>query len=72
MVDVTPVLVDYRERGSSIPDALIAAGLDPAALSFRDAREPDWQKGLRSSTFIITDALTASQLPPWTDVLAQE
>ena len=28
MVDVGPVLVDYRERGSSIPDALIAAGLD--------------------------------------------
>ena len=28
MVDVGPVLVDYRERGSSIPDALIVAGLD--------------------------------------------
>ena len=28
MVDVGPVLVDYRERGSSIPDALFAAGLD--------------------------------------------
>jgi ERCC4-type nuclease len=28
MVDVVPVLVDYRERGSSIQDALIAAGLD--------------------------------------------
>jgi DNA excision repair protein ERCC-4 len=28
VVDVGPVLVDYRERGSSIPDALIAAGLD--------------------------------------------
>lgn len=42
---------------------LIAAGLDPAALSFRDARERDWAKGLRASTFIITDALTATQLP---------
>ena len=28
MVDVGPVVVDYRERSSSIPDALIAAGLD--------------------------------------------
>jgi DNA excision repair protein ERCC-4 len=28
MVDVVPVLVDHRERGSSIPDALAAAGLD--------------------------------------------
>src|SRR3954452_10208647 len=28
MVDLTPVLVDYRERGSPIPAALVAAGLD--------------------------------------------
>lgn len=28
MIEVGPVLVDYRERGSSIPDALVAAGLD--------------------------------------------
>ena len=28
MVEVGPVLVDYRERGSSVPDALVAAGLD--------------------------------------------
>jgi DNA-binding transcriptional regulator YhcF (GntR family) len=42
---------------------LIAAGLNPAAMSLRDAREPDWHKGLRASTFVITDALTASQLP---------
>jgi DNA excision repair protein ERCC-4 len=28
VVDVGPVVVDYRERSSSIPDALIAAGLD--------------------------------------------
>jgi DNA excision repair protein ERCC-4 len=28
VVDFGPVLVDHRERGSSIPDALVAAGLD--------------------------------------------
>jgi DNA excision repair protein ERCC-4 len=28
MADVGPVLVDHRERGSAIPEALIAAGLD--------------------------------------------
>lgn len=28
MVDVGPVLVDHRERNSSIPDALVAAGLE--------------------------------------------
>ncbi|HLL77527.1 MAG TPA: GntR family transcriptional regulator [Pyrinomonadaceae bacterium] len=42
---------------------LVAAGLDPAALNFRDARQPGWQKGLAASTLLITDALTAQQLP---------
>jgi GntR family transcriptional regulator len=42
---------------------LVAASLDPDAMSLRDAREPDWQKGLASSALVITDALTATQLP---------
>ena len=42
---------------------LIAAGIDPHALDFRDARSTGWEKGLRSSTFVITDTLTASLLP---------
>ena len=42
---------------------LVAAGLDPTALNFRDAREAGWQKGLAASTMLITDALTAQQLP---------
>ena len=42
---------------------LVAAGLDPAALNFRDARSPGWQKGLAASSLLITDALTAQQLP---------
>jgi DNA-binding transcriptional regulator YhcF (GntR family) len=46
---------------------LVAAGIDPAALSFRDARLDGWQRGLRSSAFVITDALTATQLPEGCD-----
>jgi DNA-binding transcriptional regulator YhcF (GntR family) len=42
---------------------LVAAGVDPKALTFRDAREPGWQKGLRSTAFVITDSLLAHQLP---------
>ena len=42
---------------------LVAAALDPDAMSFRDAREPGWQVGLASSSMVITDALTATQLP---------
>jgi len=43
---------------------LVAAGVDPAALDFRDARSPGWQRGLTSSVFVIADALTARALPP--------
>lgn len=42
---------------------LVAAGLDPAALNFRDARTKGWQRGLSSSALIITDTLTAADLP---------
>jgi GntR family transcriptional regulator len=42
---------------------LVAAGVDPNALSFRDARQRGWQRGLRSSAFVITDAVTATRLP---------
>ena len=42
---------------------LAAAAIDPDAMSFRDAREPDWKKGLRSSAMVITDAVTAALLP---------
>jgi Predicted transcriptional regulators len=42
---------------------LVAAGVNAHALSFRDARQRHWEKGLRSSTFVITDALTARSLP---------
>jgi GntR family transcriptional regulator len=42
---------------------LIAAGLNPDALNIRDAREADWDKGLRSSTFVITDSVMVRYLP---------
>ena len=42
---------------------LIAAGVDSNSLNFRDARTAGWEKGLRSSTFVITDALTVRRLP---------
>jgi DNA-binding transcriptional regulator YhcF (GntR family) len=42
---------------------IVAAGVDPEALDLRDAREPGWERGLRSSAHVITDALTARHLP---------
>ena len=42
---------------------LLARGMEAAQLSFRDAREKHWQKGLRSSV-VVTDVVTAAQMPP--------
>ena len=46
---------------------LVAAGLDASAMSFRDAREEGWERGLRASAFVITDTLTARSLPAGCD-----
>jgi len=47
---------------------LVAAGLDADALSFRDARERSWEKGLRSAAFVITDSLMAPRIPAGCEV----
>ena len=46
----------------------MAAGLDADALSFRDARERNWEKGLRSAAFVITDSLMAPRIPAGCEV----
>jgi GntR family transcriptional regulator len=50
---------DFLRWGRTV---LLARGMEAAQLSFRDAREKHWQKGLRSS-IVVTDAVTATQLP---------
>jgi DNA-binding transcriptional regulator YhcF (GntR family) len=42
---------------------LTAAGVESDALDLRDAREEGWERGLRSSAYVITDALTARSVP---------
>lgn len=41
-----------------------AIGLDPLSLEFRDARKRGWQRGLESSTFVITETITEKIIPP--------
>ncbi len=47
---------------------LVAAGLDADALSFRDARERNWERGLRSAAFVITDSVMAPRIPAGCEV----
>ena len=42
---------------------LNAAGFHPDTLVLRDAREPNWQRGLKQSAAVVCDLLTAAELP---------
>jgi hypothetical protein len=60
LISVVSRCPEFLQRSHVI---LVAAGISPHALNFRDARVEGWEKGLRSSTFVITDAITVKQLP---------
>lgn len=45
---------------------LSAAGFHPDSLVFRDAREPDWKRGLKETAAVVCDLLTAADLPAGT------
>ena len=47
-----------RERA-----VLSAAGFHPDCLVFRDAREGNWHRGLKQTSAVVCDSLTAAQLP---------
>jgi len=42
---------------------LTAAGFHPDGLVFRDARQPNWQRGLKETAAVVCDSLTATKLP---------
>jgi DNA-binding transcriptional regulator YhcF (GntR family) len=42
---------------------LNAAGFHPDSLVFRDAKEPNWQRGLKQTVAVVCDTLTAAELP---------
>jgi DNA-binding transcriptional regulator YhcF (GntR family) len=42
---------------------LNAAGFHRDSLVFRDAREPDWKRGLKETAAVVCDLLTAAELP---------
>jgi DNA-binding transcriptional regulator YhcF (GntR family) len=42
---------------------LNAAGFHPYSLVLRDARKPNWQRGLKQTAAVVCDSLTAKELP---------
>jgi GntR family transcriptional regulator len=42
---------------------LIAAGFHPDCLVIRDARKPNWQRGLKQTTAVVCDSVCAVDLP---------
>jgi DNA-binding transcriptional regulator YhcF (GntR family) len=42
---------------------LIAAGFPSEGLVFRDARKPNWQRGLNQAAAVVCDSVTAAELP---------
>ncbi len=62
--DAIVVIVSrWAEFRRSARTMLIAAGLHPDTLSVRDAHDRRWRKGLQSVALVITDSVTARQLP---------
>jgi DNA-binding transcriptional regulator YhcF (GntR family) len=42
---------------------LFAAGFSSESLLFRDARKPNWQRGLNHAAAVVCDSVTATELP---------
>jgi DNA-binding transcriptional regulator YhcF (GntR family) len=57
LVGVVSHWPDFLDRARTM---LIAAGLPPEALIFRDARKAQWRRGLEQVTAILCDSYTAS------------
>lgn len=61
--DLITVVSNWRGLFKWSRTVLVAAGIDPETICFRDLKRRDWQKGLESNWLVITDALTAPRLP---------
>jgi|HubBroStandDraft_6_1064221.scaffolds.fasta_scaffold00094_7 DNA-binding transcriptional regulator YhcF (GntR family) len=60
LVGVASRWPDFLKLGRTM---LLAAGFPAESLLFRDARKPNWQRGLKQSAVVVCDAATAAELP---------
>jgi DNA-binding transcriptional regulator YhcF (GntR family) len=61
--DLITVVSRWQELFKWSRTVLVAAGIDPETICFRNPQERDWQKGLHTNWLVITDALTAERMP---------
>lgn len=61
--DLITVVSSWQELFKWSRTVLVAAGIDPETICFRNPQERDWQKGLHTNWLVITDALTAERMP---------
>jgi DNA-binding transcriptional regulator YhcF (GntR family) len=61
--DLITVVSRWEELFKWSRTVLVAAGIDPETICFRNPQERDWQKGLHTNWLVITDALTAERMP---------
>jgi DNA-binding transcriptional regulator YhcF (GntR family) len=61
--DLITVVSRWQELFKWSRTILVAAGIDPETICFRNAGERDWQKGLQTNWLVITDALTSERMP---------
>ncbi len=62
--DLITVVSHWQDFLHFAHSVLAAVNVDPDSLSFRSTSEKGWEKGLRASSFVITDAATAARMPP--------
>ena len=62
--DLITVVSHWHDFLHFAHSVLAAVNIDPDSLSFRNTAEKGWERGLRASSFVITDAATAARMPP--------
>jgi hypothetical protein len=60
LVGVASRWQEFLKVARAVPTA---AGFHPDSLVFRDARDPDWQRGLIETVAVVCDVLPAAELP---------
>jgi len=61
LITVVSYWPDFLHFAHSV---LAAVKIDPDSMTFRNAAEKGWERGLRSSSIVIADTATAERVPP--------